>query len=210
MNTEPRILELRYIANTKPQPGYDERVAFGHDGDAWAYVFPESVLTAYFSGTTTDPSQATTLYGVLGVGRNANREEIQSAFRRLAKSWHADINTLYQDEVANNAFIRVKNAYDLLSNPDRRARYDAGLALEASLKKRDLPIKQDLPQGYKPARRCGYVLAEGQENSQGKFVVTKILDWQPITDDRGRVLVTAWDMSLKNFTETWVQVAQRG
>lgn len=205
---EVKILELRYLGNTKPQTGFDERVAFGHDGEAWVYIFPESALMTFFSGVTVDPTAATTLYGVLGLSRDASQDEIRRAFRAAARQWHADVNTIYND--SNSAFIRIKEAYDILSNPKTRARYDAGLALEATIKKHQkqaAAIKQNLPQGYKPARRCGYVLVEGDNSSRGQFVVSKILDWQPIANEKGQILVSTWDMAAKSYKETWMATA---
>lgn len=204
--TETRILELHYLGNTKQQPGFDERVAFGHDGSQWAFVFPESVLLSHFSGMTADPTVATTLYGVLGVKRDASQEEIRKAFRAAAKKWHSDANQIYIN--SDPAFIRIKDAYDILSNPDQRARYDAGLALEATMNKRKNEVKQDYTAGYRPAQRAGYVLAEGAESSRGQFVVAKILDWQPITNQQGQVLHSVWPAGAKTFSESWLQVAR--
>ena len=209
---ETQICEVRYLGNAKKQPNFDERVAFGHDGQDWAYVFPESVLQSFFSGVTLDPTQATTLYGVLGISRGATQEEIRQAFRATAKSWHSDVNRLYEDQAKNASFIRVKDAYDLLSNPEKRARYDTGLALEASLKRphrssRMLPLKQDQGQDYRPAKRCGYVLCEGAQNNRGQFVVSQILDWQDITQG-DKTLVSSWQPGARTYTESWLKTPQ--
>ncbi len=205
--SETTILTVRYLGNTKAQGGYDQRVAFGHDGKDWSTVFPESVLNDWFSGVTNDPSKATTLYGVLGVGREASGEEIRKAFRAAARKWHSDLNQLYQN--SDPVFIRIKEAYDILSNENKRARYDAGLALEATTRKADVkPPAQDWTQGYRPPKRAGYILVECSTNSRGQFVVASILDWQPITDDRGRELVSTWRMGEKTYTENWMQAAQ--
>ncbi len=211
MTPETRVLEIRYLGNTKNQPGFDERVAFAHDGSGWSAAFPESVLTGFFSGVTADPTQSTTLYGVLGISRGSTQEDIRVAFKALAKQWHADVNRLYDDTAKNAAFIRIKEAYDILSNPNTRGRYNAGLALEASArrgqKRASMPPKQDLSQGYRPNKRCGYVLAEGIQ-SNGKFVVSKILDWQDITNQDGKTLVTVWTMGEKTYQERWIQEAR--
>lgn len=205
--SDTAILTVRYLGNTKAQTGYDERVAFGHDGKEWSCVFPESVLNDWFSGVTNDPSKATTLYGVLGVGREASGEEIRKAFRSAARKWHSDTNQLYQN--SDPVFIRIKEAYDILSNDNKRARYDAGLALEATTRKADIkPPAQDWTQSYRPPKRAGYILAEGSLSIRGQFVVTSILDWQPITDPSGRQLVPVWKAGDKTYTENWMLAAQ--
>lgn len=60
-------------------------------------------------------------YEVLGVSRNASQEEIQQAFRRLARRYHPDVN---RDPGAEERFKEINEAYDVLSDPDTRKRYD--------------------------------------------------------------------------------------
>jgi molecular chaperone DnaJ len=61
------------------------------------------------------------LYAVLGVGRDAPDAEIKRAFRRLAQQWHPDVN---QDEAASARFKEINEAYQVLSDPQRRQAYD--------------------------------------------------------------------------------------
>jgi molecular chaperone DnaJ len=60
-------------------------------------------------------------YEVLGIDRDASDEEIRKAFRRLAFKYHPDHN---RDERAGEEFKEVNEAYEILSNPDKRAAYD--------------------------------------------------------------------------------------
>ena len=60
-------------------------------------------------------------YEVLGVGRDASPDEIQRAYRRLARTYHPDVN---KDPEAEERFKDVSEAYDVLSDPDDRKRYD--------------------------------------------------------------------------------------
>ncbi|HEX3564112.1 MAG TPA: DnaJ C-terminal domain-containing protein [Acidimicrobiales bacterium] len=61
-------------------------------------------------------------YEVLGVGRDAAPEEIQRAYRKLARTYHPDVN---KDPAAEGRFAEVSEAYDVLSDPESRQRYDA-------------------------------------------------------------------------------------
>jgi molecular chaperone DnaJ len=61
------------------------------------------------------------LYAVLGVGRDAPDAEIKRAFRRLAQQWHPDVN---QDAAAAVRFKEINEAYQVLSDPQRRQAYD--------------------------------------------------------------------------------------
>ena len=61
-------------------------------------------------------------YEVLGVGKNADQSEIQRAYRKLARTLHPDVN---KDPGAEERFKGLSEAYDVLSDPDQRKRYDA-------------------------------------------------------------------------------------
>lgn len=63
-------------------------------------------------------------YAILGVQKTATQEDIRKAYRKLAKSYHPDLNP--GDTGAESRFKAVSAAYDLLSDPDKRARYDRG------------------------------------------------------------------------------------
>src|ERR1700741_5642428 len=61
-------------------------------------------------------------YEVLGVARDASADDIQSAYRKLARTYHPDVN---KDPGAEDRFKEVSEAYDVLSDPEQRRRYDA-------------------------------------------------------------------------------------
>lgn len=63
-------------------------------------------------------------YETLGVKRNATHKEIQSAYRKLAKKLHPDLNP--GDTVAEEKFKAASAAYAVLGDEDKRARYDRG------------------------------------------------------------------------------------
>ena len=60
-------------------------------------------------------------YDTLGVARGATPEEVKKAFRRLAMKYHPDRN---QSDDAGERFKQINEAYEVLSDPDRRAMYD--------------------------------------------------------------------------------------
>ena len=61
-------------------------------------------------------------YEVLGVSKTATDEEIKKAYRKLAKKYHPDMNP--GDKEAEAKFKEVNEAYEVLSDKDKRAKYD--------------------------------------------------------------------------------------
>lgn len=60
-------------------------------------------------------------YEILGVSRNADKDEIKRAYRRLARKYHPDVN---KEDGAEERFKEINRAYEVLSEPEVRARYD--------------------------------------------------------------------------------------
>ena len=73
-------------------------------------------------------------YKLLGVARDATADQIKSSYRKLARKLHPDLHP--GDKVAEDKFKRVSVAYDLLNDPTKRARFDAGEIDESGTEKR--------------------------------------------------------------------------
>ena len=68
------------------------------------------------------PEQKRDYYEVLGVAKTATEDELKKAYRKLAKQYHPDLNP--GDKTAEAKFKEVNEAYEVLSDKDKRARYD--------------------------------------------------------------------------------------
>lgn len=196
--TETRILDVRYIGTTKDR-GDGERSAFGWVGGSWAAIFPEKALRAWFNADAR-PDESPTLYAVLGVAASTAPDELRAAYRRLARTWHPDV---CREPDAKEQFQRIQHAYEVLRAPNTRARYDAGLALAASVASRSERVDHaDTAFGYRSPLRCGLIMCEGHE-VLGRFVVQQIIMWQDIVRGDGKVLVTSWPMGAEKPEESW-------
>ncbi|WP_315790518.1 molecular chaperone DnaJ [Fischerella sp. JS2] len=80
-------------------------------------------------------------YEILGVSRDADKEEIKHAYRRLARKYHPDVN---KEPGAEERFKEINRAYEILSEPETRARYDrfgeAGVSAGAGVGYQDVDM----------------------------------------------------------------------
>lgn len=195
-----QLLKVEYIGAAKDR-GDGQESAFGWWNEGWNVIFPLKALRGWFEPFEQDkPAATATLYGVLGVSAQAPPTMIKSAYRRAARTYHPDYN---KESDAAEQFRRIQRAWEVLSDPGTRARYDAGLALTASLKHQQLPRGHKLAAHWKPPLRSGWVLCEGEEKL-GRFVVSRIMQWADLTNDQGQIAVSYWPTGGKMFKTKWV------
>ena len=73
-------------------------------------------------GQTDDREMAEDFYQTLGVSRGVSDDELQKAYRKLARKYHPDLAD--DKEKAKEKFQKIQNAYDILSDPEKRQVYD--------------------------------------------------------------------------------------
>lgn len=189
---EVRTFTLYYLGSAKDK-GNGNRVAMGNDGaddnGGWNYTFAETVLREYFN-LPLDPTEATTYYGVLGIQSNASGAEIKKAYRRAARTYHPDANSAPD---AKQQFQAIQEAYEVLSNPRKKARYDSAPVVSTSV----------TLENWKSPLNCGFLVVEGYK-MLGRFNVEKIIAWEDVYKN-GKVMVTYWgyDRDAGTFDETY-------
>ena len=200
VSTIKQYLRVRYVGACKPRSDGSSS-AFGLMGDDWKVIFPEQVMRDFFDGSRATPGERESYFSLLGISRTSTKDEVTNGFRRMAKLWHPD--TCHEENAADT-FMRIKAAYDILSDSNKRARYEAGLALEAMTVTQPLPRSVNETQyGYRCPLRSGKILIEGV-NKLSMIEVSKIFSWDDITDNQGRVLITSWPKGAKEPVEEWL------
>ncbi|PIA32373.1 hypothetical protein AQUCO_04500166v1 [Aquilegia coerulea] len=85
---------------------------------SWILLF---ICFTLFCSILFSESKSTDLYKILGVERNASQREIQKAFHKLSLKYHPDKN---KSKGAQEKFAEINNAYDVLSDEEKRKNYD--------------------------------------------------------------------------------------
>jgi DnaJ-domain-containing protein 1 len=202
---ETTIATVRYLGSVKPRAD-GTRTASGHDGSDWRYVFPDAVLKRWFGFdmAPTGRPETSTLYATLGIKTDASPRDIKRAFRQLARQWHPDV---CHEPDATRIFQQLNHAYTILSAPATRARYDAGLALSATLDKHreltDALTDALTPDTWRPPLRSGYLLVTATP-TLGRWLVSAIHQWTDIVNAQGQTLIASWPSGADSYEEQWI------
>ena len=201
---------IEYLGRCKSD---DWNVAYANAqvNGSWNVRVSETVLRAYFENAShAEVTTQTTLYHLLGAKLTASQDELKTAFKRAARTWHPDLN---KDPDAAEMFRKVKQAWDLLENPVKRAKYDAGLKLQAAHEQGNVPSWKDAvltthsDYGYRAPATCGIVDCDIENGI--KRTITKIYDWRDDTRKMGNITlirVASWDNANKCVKTKWEQV----
>jgi len=209
---ETRILSLYYIGQAKDH-GAAAPDAYAMDAaGAWSVSLPASVMREWFTGGA-DVAAAKAkaaapgdedFYALLGVKHTVDAADLKNAWRRMVMQWHPD---RCREPNAQEVFMKIQHAYEVLGDPSRRVRYDVGLILQAQADKNKPVVSWaaksgGADDGYRSPLRCGNLIAEGMVVA-GRFVVEKILEWADIKDGYGRTLVSSWARGSDTPTYSW-------
>ncbi|XP_078434124.1 chaperone DnaJ-domain superfamily protein [Wolffia australiana] len=139
----------------KGSPGVDTRIHWSSPDEGWLGAKPRAPEPAapkqkqpdrLFADQGADSADVSH-YDFLGVAAEADAEEIKAAYRRLSKEYHPDTTELPL-AAASVKFIRLREAYKVLGDEDRRRFYDWTLAQEAASRRMrarlEDPRKQDV------------------------------------------------------------------
>lgn len=224
-----RVLKLEYLARCKDR-GDGDSAANGWVDGGWNARFPESVLRDWFHASAANGPSAReaqpsatkqrppdTLYALLGVAPNVGPADLKKSWRRMLLQWHPDH---CKEPNAQDMTIQIQEAYDLLRDPARRKRYDAGLKLQATLtpvpdlfrtRQAYVDLQTALDSydtyGYRAPLRCGLVVCEGTPRL-GRFIANAIKAWEDIVDGAGRVMVSSWPEGAEMFEVDWIDPDQ--
>lgn len=195
-----QFLNCRYIGRTKLRyTGIESAFGWCLPDQSWSVEFPKTLLMQWF-GKTERPGESATLYNVLGITSTADETEVKKAYRRMSKQWHPDV---CKEPGAHDQFMAIKEAYEILGDTNMRAKYNAGLALEQSLRQYGGSLSAMNEDGYRTPLRSGLILVDA-ERAGRKLLVRQILQWEDIQDSHGRVMVPSWPRGADHFVESWV------
>lgn len=196
---EIKLFSVHYIGLSKDRNGSLSAMGMLNNGE-WKVIFPEEILRDWFNSPSRQPGASDSLYAILGTNAGSTPDEIKTAYRRAAKQWHPDV---CKEPNAGEVFKRINHAYQILSDADKKARYDAGLKLQASLTDQNITNNYNANNTYRSPLRCGYILCECTEKL-GRYVVEKIIKWEDIVNNQGQTLVSSWQTGADKPTISWI------
>lgn len=192
------IFQIDYLGRCKYRSNGSES-AFGMVQGQWSVIFPKYVLFDWF-GINENPSEQSNLYHVLGIKPTTAQADIKKAYRKMAKQWHPDH---CKETDAADQFQRIQSAYEILQNQNKRAKYDAGLKLQATLSPTKATATKQIDEfGWRAPLRCGLVFANFKQSGRWQ-VVEEILQWEDIVNSLGQTMVASWIYGDKEPVIDW-------
>ena len=191
--------------------GEIEPYASGWWNGGWNIRFPEKVLRAYFGEPEVKFNG--NFYEAL-----LSSTDINKRYKQLARQYHPDV---YQK--GSQMFLKLREAYDVLRDPQRRKRYQAGLKFQQLTAQVKNDVVFDVP------RKCGDLLVRGQydgmEHMETVFwceehakqhpprvlIVSEIINWNDRIREDGCIMTSTWvheakaTVDGKPFRITWEQ-----
>jgi hypothetical protein len=203
------VVMVEYIGYCKPRTGnIPSPSAYASVNGGWNVLFPEDVLKAFFNqagGGSFDIDESSSYYAILGITDQAAQDDIKKAFRRLSRQWHPDV---CRESGAEEMFKRINDANQVLSDPQKRRKYNAARRIERDASKgqpQDLMAEVYTTYGnqYRSPFRCGLVTIEYVPMGN-KAIVTKILAWDDIVGSDGKIMTSFWSMDLETYVINWI------
>lgn len=196
--------QLDYVGIPKERDGQAGKTALGLSKGQWKVIFSEAILRKWFEEGSERAGFEETLFSLLLCNQNSTDQEIRSGYRRLARQWHPDV---CKEENTGEMFKRISDAYQILSDPQKRARYQAGLAFERESnheERRGYSIfNSSGEQVFIPPLRCGFLTVMGAIQV-GRLRVSQILSWLDVTNEQGQTMVSSWSKKREAVVIEWV------
>lgn len=172
-DTGDTVMLAAVVTGIAQQVVYDgERKLFVliHNEREYPYelIADSEIVFNYWKGKAT-PSTASNVYEVLGVSQTDEESVVKRAYKQLCIKWHPDRN---KEPDARKQFDAIQEAYSIVSNPRRRAMYNAGL-------KQEMVLAQRSRAEQFPAITSGHVLLHARM-ILGRLIVSTIIEWRPL------------------------------
>lgn len=203
-------LDLRYIGNPKEREGVMVSLAQVEGG--WNVAIPQDVQKVFWQKRNGErlllrragQPVGQGYYALLGVGNQATESEIKTAYRRLAFQAHPDRGG-DADE-----FRKIQSAYETLSDPSRRRKYDMLLQMTSGQERQGVwynvvAVPLGLMSDFRSPYKYGQLRVKGRGRVEARFDVEEILDWAILVRP-GQIMEARWDVFAERMNQVFVNV----